>query len=243
MGFFSWLGEKISDAADAFMDKVAEVKWWVEDRIDDIRDFFSDPGHLDENSSALDTAKIQKRLTEMRDRNEKNISKHTAIFEEALAEHFHSIIDDMKQDKKKLERYHIDLDSYEEDIDKIVNNMGTKIKDLFAKRLSMDDEECLEILSIQDASERTKEQLQFAKKVLREGREQLLKEFKKSSDKLFYNLQKTIGDALDDNEIKFKESKSELQRLLDCDKNEADQIWLKAQITYDTCAIARVYLS
>lgn len=243
MGFFSRIGDALSrvkdfviDVKDTIADKAQDIKWWMEDKLDSI---FGSTSQYDENSSALDTAKIQKRLTEMRTQNERNIAKYTEIFQDALADNFISILDDMRVDSDLVERYNINIASFQNDIDKVVNTMSESLKQLFAKRISLDDDECLDILKIYDDDDRRKEQINFAKKVLNEGKTKLVKEFKISSDKLFNRLYITINKALNDNDYRLRKSNEELRKLRDGERQEKTEVLIQAQIAYDTCVIAK----
>lgn len=119
MGFFSWIAEKISDAAEWVVEKATNVIDFVEDKIDDVLDFFNGGRTSLGQTSTASAREISKAGA---------YDPETATIEETKA--ITKILNDIK------EEYKTKLKQYEEKSIELSKEIKNKIVDMIETELN-----------------------------------------------------------------------------------------------------------
>lgn len=223
MGIFSRIGSAISSGAKVVGRAVGTVietagKWTGNEKWENvgrnIKDFCSDVGEYhsyDKNTaSAADTANVNELLTlfssklkDQADELEENVLKD-------VREYFEDVISQIEDSGVE-----IPTKQFRRAMTQTERNIKGKLKSHLAKRVSIDDQECLDILALAPGSEKTSKMDKFGNKVLKEGLDQLAKQTEQTVQKYNLELHDLLNQLLEQQEKNLNQIQSQFNEILE----------------------------
>ncbi len=226
MGFFDWVKEKARD-----------IKWWVEDRIDDIKDFFD--RSYDEDGSVDDIIFIENRLTELRKKTKRSLTRFTNEPREAFENCFNEVVG-LLEEGDLPDKYKIDLTDFKAQIASTSREITDRITRHYDRRVSLDDDECVEILEIYDNAERKEEFKEFQKTVFDEIEDEVIDFVDKKSNDLYKDLKTILENSLITSGEQLANAKESLEKIEKGDLAEKEREQLNSLIV---CKAANAVLA
>ena len=198
MGFGDWLA-----------DKFYRVKDWVEDRVDDIKDFLGLSRRSSYTGSVSETVDVDKVLNKFKDLLSKmateletqSISDVAGKFEQFVQENamkFPELAGEVNRRKNEVP-------------EKMQGTMMEHIN----KRLSANDPDFRKMLEMQPGDEKEKCQQKYTEQFLQEAKKEFQKKLQLEMDRLYDDVSKNIRKYLDEKTMKLEEqekSYAQLQR-------------------------------
>lgn len=140
MGFISWFIDKVDDVKDRIKDKVEEAVWTVEEKLDEIKNFFS--GKKYDDTSLEDQIDVDKVLEEFRKKIEPEISQ----VEELCMEKIPVLFNDMRE--KVNSRFSDLVELLDEEQTKATKKLSGTIMKYVKEHLSINDEKFVKVLKM-----------------------------------------------------------------------------------------------
>ncbi len=134
-----------------------------------------------ETASILETKKINDILSTFAIKLEKKADKLEILCIKESGKYFENFIEGISK-LNGSNGIKINVNSIKRDFDKITNDSKGSFKKYLAKRVSIDDDECLEILKLDEGEDKKLKMKKFGGKVLKEAKEQLCDNIQKTLD-------------------------------------------------------------
>lgn len=208
----SWVGSKVGGAIETIGKWTGNEKWESVGR--NIKDFCDNIGETRSydkgTASATDTANINEMLTlfssklkDQADELEENVLKD-------VREYFEDVISQIEDSGVEIptKQFHRAMTQTE-------RNIKGKLKSHLAKRVSIDDQECLDILALAPGSEKTSKMDKFGNKVLKDGLDQLAKQTEQTVQKYNLELHDLLNQLLEQQEKNLNQIQSQFNEILE----------------------------
>ena len=182
MGLFSFLQDCIENARDWVEDKVEDTVDWARDKISNLLDAIAPEKSYDGDTADINTTeRLNTILREFSDKYMKNAVMIEKNCVKAVEDYYNRLMPVVEEGRKLgfSESAIREIKSNKEKMKKSINN---SIEKPLRKRLSLDDRECLEILKLDSGTGKKEKMDLFVRKVIKEARDNLAKEVKKSLD-------------------------------------------------------------
>lgn len=152
-----------------------------------------------ETAQITEVARINKTLTEFRDRIEKKSDKIERDVLSISREYIDELIKELKKinnQKYAGQSLNLNIESIERQNRKTEDTIHGHIKKHIQKRISIDDEQCLEILKMETGPDKEKKMTNFINLVLKESMQELSKKIKKVLTEQADNITEKIEDRI-----------------------------------------------
>lgn len=152
-----------------------------------------------EKAQIAETARINNTLTEFRNKIEKRSDKIESEVLSMSREYIDELIKELKKinnQKYAGQSLNLNIESIERQNRKTEDTIHGHIKKHIQKRISIDDEQCLEILKMETGSDKEKKMTDFINLVLKESMEELSKKIKKVLTEQADNITEKIEDRI-----------------------------------------------
>ncbi len=163
------------------------------------REIGNTESYSSETAQIAETARIANTLTEFREKIEKKSDKIEQDVLLLSREYIDELIKELKKinnEKYAGQRLNLNIESIERQNRKTEDIIHGHIKKHIQKRISMDDEQCLEILKMETGSNKEKKMTDFINLVLKESMEELSKKIKKVLTEQADNITEKIEDRI-----------------------------------------------
>lgn len=217
MGFFNWIGEKLNNFKEYVTDKIEEVK----DKIEDfLYNFSKETGKTDsydkeKNYSLIQTANMSGILSgfsislqTQADRIEQNcVIESQKYFDELV-----KLIESSKSG--------INSNRLKKTFNNVKRNIDGFLKNHLAKRVSLDDNECLNILKMSAGNEKEKAMKTFGKKVIDEALNTLSQQIADIVKEQNEEIEEFFKDVLEKREIELSTMQNQFNLIATQSEND-----------------------
>lgn len=209
------LWDSFCNFVDDVKDKVIDAKDWVIDGIDNFLDVIAPEKSYDGDTADINTTeRLNTILREFSDKYMKNAVTIEKNCVKAVDDYYNKLMPVVEEgrelgfSKSAIRK----IKSNKEEMKKSINN---SIEKPLRKRLSLDDRECLEILKL-DSGTRKKEKMDlFVRKVIKEARDNLAKEVKKSLDMQMDDIEEAFHEMEEKQEKEFNNIMEAFKKISD----------------------------
>ena len=202
-----------------------------------IKEFFV--GRYDEDGSVEDSIDIENTLTKLRKMTRRSLTKFTAEPREAFENCFNEVVG-LLEEGDLLEKYKIDLTDFKAQIARTSQEITDRITRHYDRRVSLDDDECVEILEIYDNAERKEEFKEFQKTVFDEIEDEVIDFVDKKSNDLYKDLKTILENSLITSGEQLANAKESLEKIEKGDLAEKEREQLNSLIV---CKAANAVLA
>lgn len=215
MGLFSFVGDIFDSAKDWMEDKIDDAVYWVEDKIDNFLNAIAPEKSYDGDTADINTT--ERLNTILREFSDKYMKSAVTIEKNCVkaVEDYYNKLMPVVENAREL-RFSTSavrkIKNNKEEMKKSINN---SIEKPLRKRLSLDDRECLEILKL-DSGTRKKEKMDlFVRKVIKEARDNLANEVKKSLDMQMDDIEEAFHEMKEKQEKEFNNIMEAFKKISD----------------------------
>ena len=196
MGLGDWLADKFYRAKD-----------WIEDRVDDIKDFFGLSRRSSYTGSVSETVDVDKVLNKFKDLLSKMATEWEMQSISDVADRFEQFV---QENAAKFPELAGEVNRRKSEVpEKMQGTMMEHIN----KRLSANDPDFRKMLEMQPGDEKEKCQQKYTEQFLQEAKKEFQKKLQLEMDRLYDDVSKNIRKYLDEKTMKLEEQEKSYAQL------------------------------
>lgn len=230
MGFFSFIGDLVGRAVESIGDKIGDVTGWygISDVGMAIQDVCSEEIGQ-EKSYEKSSANIctTERLNETLVSFSKKYLEHSEKLERECAQKIEQYFDELIKTLEtsfKDKQCVVQLRQIRNNKSKIKKMINGSVKEPLAKRMSLDDAECLKILKLDSGTEKKEKMKKFSNKVFCEALDNLSQRVKKVLDEQTEDIEDALWNYLDTKDKEVKNVKKQYDDILKMGNGKSEDI-------------------
>lgn len=220
MGFFSWFGRKVGKVIEKVGDKVAEKTGWygISELGTAIQDICSEEvskeRSYDKNeANVLTTERLNEILVSFSERYLQHCENLEEQCIEEVEDYCNALID-LLEESSEFTKDNSNLKRVKRNRSKIRTTIIGSLKEPLAKRMSLDDPECLKILKLDSGKEKEKAMKKFSKKIIRESLNNLAMKVTDVLQEQTEGIEEYFTDYAESQEKKVKIAKRQYEAML-----------------------------